>query len=334
MTRSVLAFAALVLTTITAAPSAIAHEGRPIHITVTAQSVIQYEVRWKIPPVLRSSEVPAVSLLGGDCAPVTEPVSQLKASALFRCTSSPTAVSLDFPDYNPALSTLVEYRQLDGAQYSLFVGPELRTIDLPDEQSFGAVATQYLTAGFDHILEGFDHLLFVFCLLLVVGSFGRIFWAVTGFTLGHSVTLGLTALYGISLPPPFVEPLIALSIAMLAAEKLIADKADVSQKPMVFRYPAVIATLFGLLHGFGFGGALSEIGLPYGYALTALAFFNIGVEVGQVAFILVVLSVAVVGRFVLRMPKSMPPMLAKALLYPAGILAGYWTVERVASIWV
>ncbi len=309
-----------------------AHEGRPIHVEITALSSDRYQVRWKIPPVLRPGEVPSIDLLDS-CTPETEQPAGLAGSKLLRCTSVPTAVELVFPSYNPALSTLVEFQQLDGARHTVFVGPASRTINLPGEQSFANVARQYLTAGFDHILEGFDHLLFVFCLLLVVGRFKRIFWAVTGFTLGHSVTLGLTAFYGISLPPTFVEPLIALSIAMLAAEKLVADQAPDDKKPLVFRYPALIATLFGLLHGFGFGGALAEIGLPYGYALTALAFFNLGVEAGQVAFIIAVLLVGTLVRLALKMPAAMPVALSRALLYPAGLLAGFWTVERVASLW-
>lgn len=311
-----------------------AHEGRPIHIEVSELTEMRYQLRWKVPPVLRSAEVPVVSLVGGNCRSETGETASLIGTRIVQCDRIPGAVRLAFPEFNPALSTLVEYRRLDGARHNLFVGPEIRQITLPSEQSFGSVAGQYLWAGFDHILEGFDHLLFVFCLLFVVGKFRRILWAVTGFTLGHSITLGLTALYGLSLPPTFVEPLIALSIAMLAAEKLIADRSPANEKPMVFQYPALIASLFGLLHGFGFGGALAEIGLPYGYSLTALAFFNIGVELGQVAFILVVLLIAKIMQVVLRLSPELHPAVAKAFLYPAGLVAGFWTVERVASLWV
>ena len=316
------------------APVSQAHEGRPIHIEITALSAERFQLRWKIPPVLRDSEVPGVSLVGGNCRSETGETASLVGTRIVQCERIPGAVRLAFPDFNPALSTLVEYRQLEGAQYNLFVGPETRQIELPGEQSFASVAMQYLWVGFDHILEGFDHLLFVFCLLFVVGNFRRILWAVTGFTLGHSITLGITALYGLSLPPEFVEPLIALSIAMLAAEKLIADRSSATEKPLVFKYPALIASLFGLLHGFGFGGALSEIGLPYGYSLTALAFFNVGVELGQIAFIVVVLLVAKLAQVALRLSPEEQPFVAKAFLYPAGLVAGFWTVERVASIWV
>lgn len=308
-----------------------AHEGRPIHLQVTALEGNRFDVSWKIPPVLRVAEVPAFHLVGATCSGTTAPVG-LAGRQLFSCDGAPSAVDIVFPEFNPALSTLLEFRQLDGAQHNLFVGPEVRSIALPEEQSFTLVAGQYLGAGFDHILEGLDHLLFVFCLLFVVGSFRGIFWAVTGFTLGHSLTLGLTALYGWSLPGEFVEPLIAFSIAMLAAEKLVADRSPEAQKPIVFKYPALVASVFGLLHGFGFGGALSEIGLPYGYSLTALAFFNIGVELGQIAFIIVVLLVGKLAQLVLKMPEEQQALAARVFLYPAGVVAGFWTVERVAGI--
>ena len=308
-----------------------AHEGRPIHIQLTELEGNRFDVRWKIPPVLRASEVPVIHLMGANCQS-TGATSALAGRQLHACDGLPRSVSIEFPEFNPALSTLLEFNKWDGAQHNLFVGPEVRLIELPEEQSFALVARQYLVAGFDHILEGFDHLLFVFCLLFVVGSFRGIFWAVTGFTLGHSVTLGLTALYGWSLPGEFVEPLIAFSIAMLAAEKLLADKSPDNEKPFVMKHPAMVASAFGLLHGFGFGGALAEIGLPYGYSLTALAFFNIGVELGQIAFIVAVLLVGKIAQSALRLEAPQRATVAKVFLYPAGILAGFWTVERVAGV--
>lgn len=313
---------------------AAAHEGRPIHIQLQALEDNRYDVRWRVPPVLREAEAPIIELQGGGCQ-LVRGTNGLIGRQIVACDSAPTSVSLAFPGFNPALSTLLEVERLDGEQFTVFVGPEVREIQLPDRQTFLSVAQQYLAAGFDHILEGFDHLLFVFCLLFVVGSFKRILWAVTGFTLGHSITLGLTALYGLSLPPSFVEPLIALSIAMLAAEKILADRLEAEhEKPLVFRFPALIATLFGLLHGFGFGGALAEIGLPYGYSLTALAFFNIGVELGQIAFILVVLVAAKLAQQAFRLQDERKPLVAKIFLYPAGLMAGFWTVERVMGILV
>ncbi len=308
-----------------------AHEGRPIHIQLTALEANRFDLTWKIPPVLRAAEMPEFALIGANCRSTDAP-SGFVGRQLFACGGTPEAVDIVFPEFNPALSTLLELRQLNGAQHNLFVGPEVRSIPLPEEQSFTAVAEQYLGAGFDHILEGFDHLLFVFCLLFVVGSFRRIFWAVTGFTLGHSLTLGLTAFYGWSLPGEFVEPLIALSIAMLAAEKLVADRSPDTRKPIAFKYPAMVASVFGLLHGFGFGGALAEIGLPYGYSLTALAFFNIGVEFGQIAFIIAVLVVGKLAQLAVKMSEGQLAFATRVFLYPAGILAGYWTVERVAGI--
>lgn len=309
-----------------------AHEGRPVYIEVTEQANSLFHMRWKIPPVLRASEVPSIQMLGGDCMPTARQAPTLSGSAIYTCEpgSRPRQIELTYGSFNPALSTLVVFSSPSTGENHLLAGPDQRVIGLPKQQGFLDTAVQYAWAGFDHILEGLDHLLFVFCLLVLVGSPGRILLAVTGFTIGHSVTLGLTALYGISLPPPFVEPLIALSIVMLASEKLLGD-----QDTLAVRRPAIISSLFGLLHGFGFGGALAEIGLPYSYKLTALAFFNIGVELGQVAFVIVVLLIGWALQASMVRSKLEPDrgLLTQLILYPAGLTAGYWTIERLASLW-
>lgn len=320
-----------------------AHEGRPIHIDIAELASGQFQVRWKIPPVLRASEIPSVRLEGATCQQTTGRAASLVGAEIYQCGNGvrPANVALSFPGYNPALSTLVMFTTLDGDNRTLLVGPEEKAIPLPEQQTFASVAAQYTSEGFNHILDGFDHLLFVFCLILLVGGFGRILLAVTGFTVGHSITLGITALYDLSLSPAFVEPLIALSIVMLAAEKLSAARfagqtGETDASTLAVRYPAIIASLFGLLHGFGFGGALAEIGLPYGYKLTALAFFNIGVELGQVAFILFVLLLAKGLQAFVRLGSwtFATKQAGRWLVYPAGIMAGFWTVERVSSIWI
>ncbi len=315
-----------------------AHEGRPVHIEVSETVAGEFQLRWKIPPVLRGSEIPTIRLSGTFCSSVAERAPSLVGSALYRCSDErrPDSVALTFPGFNPALSTLVILTLADGESHTLLSGPEQTIIGLPGPQSFADTAAQYTYAGFDHILEGFDHLLFVFCLILLVGSPGRILWAVTGFTIGHSITLGLTALYELSLPPTFIEPLIVLSIVMLAAEKLTAQSTPDARPTLAARYPAIIASGFGLLHGFGFGGALAEIGLPYSYKITALAFFNIGVELGQVAFILAVLMLAKLLQLTKHIMPGLPgpAQMANWMIYPAGLVAGYWSVERIAGIWI
>jgi hypothetical protein len=310
------------------------HEGRPVFVEITEEAENVYQLRWKIPPVLVTADIPIISLSGAECTRIAGTAERtLTGSMLVQCEPStqPKNLLLEYTNFNPVLSTLVLLRPLDGGEYSIIAPPDQFIIPLPEEPSFIEVAQRYAYAGFDHILEGYDHLLFVFCLILLVGSFRRILITVTGFTIGHSITLGLTAFYDWSLPPSFVEPLIAFSILMLAVERKKGRDNTIG-----VRYPGAVASAFGLLHGFGFGGALAEIGLPYTQKLQALAFFNLGVEAGQLLFVLMVFGLAAILSNMQKLGAVKflsVEAVASVAIIPAGIIAGYWTLERVIGIW-
>lgn len=203
---------------------------------------------------------------------------------------------------------------------------------IPAQLSALEVFGQYLVLGWEHILEGLDHLLFVFALLMLVQSPKRLVGAITAFTVAHSITLAAASLGFLSVPSPPVEAAIALSIVLLAVEilKQGAGKADLTAT-----YPWLVAFLFGLLHGLGFAGALSEIGLPEGDIPLALLAFNIGVELGQLTFVAAVLAVFAGLR-------RLAPMLARGLHAPGapgtqvlgyaiGGVSVFWLTERVAG---
>ena len=311
-----------------------AHEGRPIYVEINESEEGFFALRWKIPPVLTQSEIPVIEMIGKRCAPAAPlQVPSFVGRRLYRCDGGarPSQVKLTYVGANPVLSTLVLFRDYGGGSHNFLAPPSDRSIDLPASPDFGAVIKTYGLGGFTHILDGYDHLLFVFCLMLLVGDVRKILWAVTGFTIGHSITLGLTALSGLSLSPDFVEPLIAFSIVLLAAEKRVGRK-----DALAIKYPVMIASCFGLLHGFGFGGALAEIGLPYNFKLQALAFFNLGVEAGQILFIVCVLIAAKIGQFAVRAITKAPSydLPLRLAVNFAGLVAGYWTVERVVGVWV
>jgi len=316
-----------------------AHEGRPLYIEITETGEQRFQLRWKIPPVIADNQLPIIRLTGADCQiEAGTERAQLMGGHLYRCkaisadTENKQAlqVELYYPGGNPVLSTLVMLRTAAGTEHSIIAGPDETKISLPRADKFWAVAAQYSIAGLDHIKGGYDHLLFVFCLILIAGTMQRVLITVTGFTLGHSLTLGLSALGSWSLPPPFVEPLIAFSIVMLAAE--VARKSGTS---LVYRRPALVASGFGLLHGFGFGGALADIGLPENLQLQALGFFNIGVEIGQVLFVLMVYGLYRLGTGLSRTINitANPLTLAPMVIYPVGVIAAFWTFERTLSIW-
>jgi hydrogenase/urease accessory protein HupE len=208
---------------------------------------------------------------------------------------------------------------------------------LPVEPSFVASASPgplevvrtYTVLGFEHILGGFDHLLFVLALVLLVQGTRRLIFTITAFTVAHSLTLAGATLGWIHVPGPPVEASIALSIAFVASEIVHRRQGRTS---LTQRYPWAVAFTFGLLHGFGFAGALAEVGLPASSIPIALLFFNIGVEMGQLLFVGTVLACSAIFRRVadrLRLPQ--PAWIWRVPPYAIGAIASFWLIERLAA---
>ncbi|RFO95824.1 hypothetical protein DIC66_16700 [Rhodoferax lacus] len=191
-----------------------------------------------------------------------------------------------------------------------------------DKRAMGEIALAYTVLGFEHIMSGIDHLLFVASLLFLVGFRRQLVWTITAFTVAHSLTLASAALGWLTLRPTPVEACIALSIVLVASEALG------HRKTLARKWPALVAFLFGLVHGMGFAGALKEIGLPENHMLVALLTFNLGVEVGQLA--------AVASAWLsLRLLSRVWPGLARlrsVALYGIGSLAAYWSFLRMFAL--
>ncbi len=190
-----------------------------------------------------------------------------------------------------------------------------------DGRSGWDVAGAYTLLGVEHILSGWDHLLFVVGLLFLVGFRQRLVWTITAFTAAHSVTLALGALGWLTLNSAPVEACIALSILLVAGEALRA------RETLSKRLPALVAFVFGLVHGLGFAGALAEFGLPQQHLAVALGCFNLGVEAGQ---LLVVGAAFALTRLALRWPAMLRARVPA--LYAVGSLAAYWTIARAATL--
>lgn len=190
-----------------------------------------------------------------------------------------------------------------------------------DRRGMGEIASAYTVLGIEHILTGFDHLMFVIGLLLLVGFERRLIVTITAFTVAHSLTLASAALGLLTLRPPPVEATIALSIMLVAGEAL-RDRQTLSR-----RWPALVAFLFGLVHGLGFAGALKEVGLPEQHLWVALLTFNVGVELGQ-------LMTVALAWVVHRALRGVPALARarEALLYGIGSMAAYWSLTRVLAI--
>jgi len=217
-------------------------------------------------------------------------------------------------------SAMVMVALLDGRQYQEVLNAEQPEFVIPAQSSAGEVMSDYSLLGMDHIWSGIDHLLFVFGLLLLVGGGTRLLWTITAFTVGHSITLSLVTLGFFDYPVALVEFAIALSIFVLAVELTRASRHDI-----LWRNPWWLAGGFGLLHGMGFAGALAETGLPQDNVPLALLFFNVGIEIGQIAFIAVVLAL----WFLLRRPlATWQDRLLPVPIYILGALSAMWCIER------
>ncbi|MEH6347219.1 MAG: HupE/UreJ family protein [Bermanella sp.] len=348
-------FMALLLTGLFFHAKCYGHEGRPVYIEITQNPDALYNVRWKVPPVMQAGSEPVINLVGNNCKMVqgnNRPA--LSGQKQFQCESQGNeeiSVLLTYPNNNPALSSLIQLNKLSGKSFSLFNGPDILTIALPDKVGFLQVAQQYIEAGLIHILKGYDHLLFVLCLMQIAGGLRRIFITITGFTLAHSVTLALASLEIIHIRVDLVEVLIALSIVMLAVEMAKAKKGSLHTS-LIWKHPATVASLFGLLHGLGFASALGDLGLPSTMKLPALAFFNIGVELGQILFIglVITLLISIKKIYLFFKEKFLYTQTDSALenqtgtlvsttlplwiIYMVGISSGYWFVERGLALFI
>ena len=220
----------------------------------------------------------------------------------------------------------------DGRYYQSVVNAENPDFLVPVAPSQTKVMTEYPVLGIEHIWGGVDHLMFVFGLLLLVGGGSRLLWTITAFTVGHSITLAVVTLVTLDYPVSLIEFAIALSVFVLALELARGDTSDTETnvRNVLRRYPWWLAGGFGLLHGMGFAGALAEIGLPQNNIPLALLFFNIGIEIGQIAFVLLAIGAwwlinraVILGQVTINRERLLP-----IPVYVLGGLSAMWCIER------
>lgn len=310
-----------------------AHDARPVAVTISETLPGIYEAQLRVPPTVTADNVP-VLVWPSECESAGE------AGTLVRCSAGlPGRVfALDYPQFNPSLATFYRLQPLDGREVSAILAPNEATWTVPEAATRGGVARDYLLLGVEHIIGGPDHLLFVLGLLVIARSARRILLAVTGFTLAHSLTLALSSLGIVDVPIAPVEAVIALSILFLAHE-ISSPRPD----SITWRQPMLVSFSFGLLHGLGFASALGEIGLVRGEVFVSLLFFNLGVELGQVLFILAVVgAVMLLHRVADRLQGTteaagaeegavLQRRLDLVAAYVIGVPSAYWLIERVAG---
>ena len=309
---------------------AAAHELRPAYLDIRETAADDFAVVWKV-PARGDLRLGLYVRMPDACKPASDPVGSVEGGAFFERWSMICAGGLKGHEIaiDGLRSTLtdglarIEYR--DGSTQIARLTPEAPQFIASGVQTTFEVAQTYFVLGVEHILLGIDHLLFVLALILLIRDRWMLVKTITAFTVAHSITLAGAVLGYFSLPQPPVEATIALSIAFVASE---LARAQPGKRRLSESYPWVIAFAFGLLHGFGFAGALEEIGLPQTDVPLALLTFNLGVEAGQLMFVAAVLLVYRAVKALYDVPAVAGRV---AAAYSIGSIATFWLVSRIAS---
>ena len=349
-----------------ALPAALAaHEVRPAYLELTEVSAGRFEVLWK-QPVLADAEpglvrrLPLRPVFPAHCREAGRALPELTAAALLErwtidCGDAGLAnAPIEIAGLPRTLTdVLLRVRFVDGEAVDHLLRPEAPRVVVSPESGGGMAVPAYLRLGVEHLLFGFDHILFVVGLMFLVRRPLQLVQVVTAFTAAHSITLALSTLGVVTLSQRPVEAVIALSILYLAVE--LARSADRAvgadgasgadgtsgadgargaggfggHRSTLARSPWAIAFGFGLLHGFGFAGALADIGLPEQARAMALLLFNVGVEIGQLMIVGVLLAL-LYGLRVRRVP--LPAVVVQAPIVVMGAVSAYWFLERVLSM--
>lgn len=313
------------------ATPAIAHEVRPAYLEIRETGPEQYSILWKT-PARGDARIRLAVELPESCRETIPVITMNDGAATVARWSVECEGGLPGQEVSIAglertlVETIARFERLGGATQSVRLMGGNTSFVVAEPSSILEVAAVYGILGIEHILLGFDHLCFVLALLLLIDNVRKLIWTITAFTVAHSITLAAATLGYISAPSGPIEALIALSIALVAAEAVAKHRGQPS--PTAER-PWLIAFGFGLLHGLGFAGALSETGLPDDAIPVALLFFNVGVEIGQLAFVAVLLVIAALFR---RIAPQQVPQGATAVAFAIGTLAAFWTIERVSGI--
>jgi hydrogenase/urease accessory protein HupE len=325
--------AALVLALLTAALPVAAHRLSPAFFGLTETSADVFDVQWKVSisgglaAVLEPQVPEGCSLAEPVRTYVVEDI-RMQHAAL-ACPGGLGGKRFRVKGLEETQTdVLLRVGYLDGSASNQRLTPDAPEVGFPRRPSSLEVVRTYLVLGVEHILLGIDHLLFVLALLLLVRGWGRLVSTVTAFTVAHSITLGAATLGLVHVPSAPVEAIIALSILFLASELARRRVAD-EPEDLTMRFPWLVAFAFGLLHGFGFAGALREVGVPEQAVPLALLFFNVGVELGQLVFIAAVFALAwLVRTSAIRVPGAW----RTAVAYGIGSVAAYWAIERTLAV--
>ena len=321
----------LVLISLVIPALATAHESRPAYLELIERTSNHYDVIWRR-PAMGEQVLALTPRFPRTCHEATAHTIEKTAGAVrehwqLTCTASGlVGQTITIEGLSRTITdVLVRVRLNTGVSATYIARAHSPSVTIHGTLSTLTVARDYLRLGIEHIWSGVDHLLFVLALLLLIHDRWLLLKTITAFTIAHSLTLGSATLGLVSVPQAPVEAVIALSILFLAAE---LARAYPHQPSLTRRYPWAIAFIFGLLHGFGFAGALAEVGLPPTDIALALCTFNVGVEVGQLGFIALVLAVAAWGQ---RWQALQTLAWRPVTVYVIGSVSAFWLLQRVVA---
>lgn len=336
---------------------AIADDSRPLSIQIDETDKHQYNVYIKVP---QTAKLPMDAWLSTEIACQSSAVRQQQAtdgSLLkdYRLSCSQalqgSELNVKFNSGSAPLYTLIKFTNSEQQRFAKLLEPSELSWNVPTETTTKQVIIEYSMFGVTHMLTGYDHLLFVTCLLFICFRHTRPQWrslllTITGFTVGHSITLGMSAMQWVSINIQAVEIVIALSIAFLAAEIIRFNGAQHPTMTITYRYPAMVSTGFGLLHGFGFASLLNDFGLPYNQTLLGLVSFNIGIELGQIVFVVLLVLLLKASSYTMTLISKNKESNSKTInneaellqnnsyvvqlaVYSIGSIAMFWALQRL-----
>ena len=309
----------------------VADEIRPGYLELKESSANIFSVLWKV-PAKGNKKLSLEVRLPDNCKNKTQPNARFVNGAYIQnwlvvCEAGLVEKTISIEGLEATnTDVLIRMEFVSGTSLSAHLTPSKRSFQVPAESSSLQIIGTYTWLGVGHILLGIDHLLFVFALLLIVNGKRRLLWTITAFTLAHSITLAGATLGFVYVPQQPVEAVIALSILFLAMEIVHAKRGHPG---VAARWPWLVAFIFGLLHGFGFAGALAEVGLPQQAIPLALVFFNVGVELGQLLFVATVLLLGWLLHK-LKQPKLLS-WAETATIYSIGGISSFWLFERISA---
>jgi len=306
-----------------------AHLVKPAYLEIKSIGGYTYLTKWKVP--IAYNKHPSIAPLfpktcQEDLTHTHKDENILFVTSTLHCKETLRGKTISIKNIENEIRTVIFHFEEEDTSYFTEFNPSNPSLHIKNATNHSHNTLNYISSGIEHILIGYDHLLFVLGLLLLIRKWRALFETISAFTLSHSITLGASALGYVVLPEIFIERMIALSIVILAVEIVYLQQGKAG---LFSKFPWIVALFFGLIHGFGFSNALSELALPKEHLIQALLFFNMGIEIGQILFILFLISFYYLLKYFLS--KVYLSKGKTLLAYFIGISASYWLVERLVT---